>query len=706
MKELQRTSRRQYQQQVRTKAIAVSNTGEDRISILEGLSKFAGAASEESQRQMRAEIETKKALGASRAAQDLLVSSQHRQGITEDDVLATKLAYNAVVGQHDTIEAGNQFVEWYQANPDADDKAIEAKKQELYQPLFERYSGDPDSVKQVSLQVQESQFNLMPVQEKIKQNYNHQKKSEALTMNIGDLLADPNADTGAIVNTEVPTVAKSLGLSEFEYKEALMKEMVNRADNGDARLLNTLESTNWAKDSVLISKAKASYESFVAKENASIIGDTMGDIELENTSLTVPWSTTLKKIERLNDRFPNTYSAARISQLKQARARAVKAQTDNSEMNKLSFANLNDETGLPLKMDGRWDEPTKKKYLKELEAGFSQKTQELIDADVDPVKANAIMMKQRLDWSRVNRYPLPSLQNNLEALIGLNPEDYPNSNDLPEFATSGLSILQTMDDATVDIYFTNDKDKAMAINIRSGMTTRDPYSAYKRAYNVRQNPYKVSGETRQELADEIASEVDSKFEHGFISELFGNKNVPEWQRSQIASRVTEIANINMYNGADLDANVKQSIAEVTKDYSQTFNGTMINKPIAVIADKLGLTNTPLKANDYLEAYILSNQESITKDWGSEVEPADITFDVAENGQTFILRYKGGEQIGGRNIWDDVKKIGRKANLKHLRDLQTSTEAEIKAKREADEAAAEEAAHMVLFYQQWADGEFK
>lgn len=703
--EMKQSQRRTFQYQSRQRAIGVDTSqGDERSNILNSLSKFASTGSAEATRQVRAEIETKKALGASRAAQDLIKTEEQRQGITDDDVLATKLSYNAIVGQHDTMEAGNSFVEWYRANPEASDSDIENKKTELYQPLFEQYGGDEQSVKQISLQVQESQFGLSAVQEKIKQGYRIDKNTEALTMSVGDMLSDPNVDVASMIGDSIPTQAKALGLDEFAYKKVLMQEMSARASEGDARLMNQLSKVNWAKDSALLDKAKTNYHQHVAKENAVAIGDAMGSIEIENKSLTVPWNTTLRKIDQLNKRFPNTYSSVRIASLKQQRQAAIKTDKTNTGMLQQHEKNKSSEDSIPLGLDTQYTPKELTDHVKYLEGSWAKKSEELQESgQFNKEEVNAAILKQKLDWSRTERVPVPSLKKNLEGLINLNPEDYPNSKELPEYATSAFNILKTMDSTMIGMYFSNDKDKAMAMNIKQGMSTRDDYSAYKRAFNVKMSPYNPSFEKREDLAIDLETAVSDKLTHTFSIIGFG-KDAPDWQQAHVLNKVTPIANTNMHNGViDTEENAKQSVAEYLKDTSQTFNGSLINKPKATLAKGMSTSdyNVPVeKVDGYVESFVLANSDLIKEEWGSEVDSNDISLDVNETGTSFVMRYKGGEQIGGRFNLQDISTVGRKANLKDLRELVTKTQAELTKQRKEEAQAAEEAAHMALFYKEW------
>eukprot|EP00487_Bulimina_marginata_P007538 TRINITY_DN28911_c0_g1_i1.p1 TRINITY_DN28911_c0_g1~~TRINITY_DN28911_c0_g1_i1.p1 ORF type:complete len:108 (-),score=4.23 TRINITY_DN28911_c0_g1_i1:49-372(-) len=102
----QREAGRVFQSQNRMVAQGIDDSAnQQKMSILEGLGRFAQAGSAEYSRQQAVEIESEKAEGASRAAKDLLVANDARAGITEDDTLAAKLSYNAIIGQNDTIKA-------------------------------------------------------------------------------------------------------------------------------------------------------------------------------------------------------------------------------------------------------------------------------------------------------------------------------------------------------------------------------------------------------------------------------------------------------------------------------------------------------------------------------------------------------------------------------------------------------------------------
>lgn len=672
MEELRRSIYKSAQTQTRQTAIGIGQNRE-REQILGALGKFTQLGAGVLDAKTRAEIETKKALGTARAVQDLIVSEDQRRGITEDDVNATKLAYNNIVGQHDTMNAGNAFAEWYAQNPDADDKAIADKKTELYQPLFEKYGGDDNSLKQISLQVQESQFQLVPIQERIKRDYQKQKSVEAVGISIQDLMAVPNPDMAQVLDVEIPARAKALGVGEFEYKRAIMERAALDADRGDARLLNALEQRDWSKGSAVLSKARSDYERFRAREETTAIGDEMGSIEAENLSLSVPWNTTLRKIDSLNKRFPGTYSAARIAQLKQSRAAAVRKGEEVTAGTMESFRIFTDNTKVPLQYDQQYDEATKKTIVKELEAKWATKQQELVGAGMSEDDANKSVLKNKLDWSRLNRRPLPSLQAAIGATINL-PIDEITREGMPAYANDGMEILKVMDNTSLDMYLPSEGDKTFALNFKQFAQSMDNDQAYRRAVTIRDSPYKVTPNQRTQQGEAVRARVNERLENT-IWETFSTKDlqqsVPDWQREQLISSWTSEAEQRMYGGGfDVNQNADYVIDNKLARSSQMFNGTLVNQPMADLYRNIkGDRDMPAdKTMDYVEAFVLSSKAALRQAYGADVDVNDITLNFGRDGKTFTIIDKNGDQIGARFFTEDIYPVGRAADLEKLREI--------------------------------------
>ena len=680
MAKVERTARRQFVSQVRTRAIGVdTGRGDERLAILTELSKFAQAGSAEANRQQKAEIETKKALGASRAAQDMLKAEQHRQGVTEDDVLATKLSYNAIAGKHDTMTAGNDFMEWYQANPAATDEEIESKKTELYQPLFEKYGGDERSLQQISLDVQQSQFQMLSAQEAVKVNYTKKKNQEALGMSISDLMSTPDADMDAILDVELPARAKSLGLGEFDMKSAVMKDAAIRAAEGDKRLLEKLERTPWAKDSALLKKARTDYDRFEAREQAPVIGDAMADIEIEMNSLTVPWSTTLRKIESLNKQHPNTYSAARVAQLKQQRANSEAKATKMTTGTQSSFAIYTDDKAVPLAHNPEYTDSDKKAIIKDLETQWANKVTELTDAGFGDDEARQTVLRDQLKWSRLNRTVIPSLKTNLDSAVNLPLDEIQAAEELPAFATGSFQLIRTMDATAIELYLPSKQDSAFALNFKKFSQTMSDDAAYRRAALIKRNPFKVSPAQREEQRGAVHRIVEDKLDTNIWDDInpFSTKEaVPEWQRNQLINRISDDAEQFMFAGGfDAESNAEQALQARMANSFQLFNGTMANKSMPLIGQHIA-SGRPMDVNktgDYIEAYTLSMKPLIAKAYGTDVDTNDITLDFSRDGSSFIIIDKNGEQLGGRHLTDEMYNVGRDADLKRLRELNVSEE---------------------------------
>lgn len=683
MADIQRTARRSFQSQTRTKAIGIdTSSGDERASILNSLSKFAQVGSVEANREQRAEIETKKVLGASRAAQDLLKTEQMRQGVTDDDVLATKLSYNAIIGKDATINAGNSFAEWYKSNPDADDDLIADKKSELYQPLFEKYGSDPQSLKQISLQVQESQFQLSTIQDTIKAKHTKSKNQEALGISIGNLMSTPNADMDAILDVELPARAKALGLTEFDLKSQVMKDAALRAGEGDSRMLDKLKTLDWAKDSAVVAKATSEYERFVAREQAPAIGNEMANIELENIGLGVPWATTLNKIGRLNKQYPNTYSAARIASLKKARSAAVTKGTIVTKGTQDSFRIYTDSSASPLASDPEYTSKDRRDIISDLESRWADKKTEMKASGYSEKDADDVVLKDQLKWSRLNKLPIPSLQQAFNAVLNVSPDEIGESGKMPDYVANGVGMIKTLDASAIDIYMSSNDDKAFALNVQKFSQNMTDEQAYSRASRIRGNPYKVTPDKRTEQIESSSSIIKDRLTNT-LWETFSDKDVelsvPEWQQTNLISRWTDDASSILYAGGnDVESNSNHAVVTNLSKMSQMFNGTLVNQTLPSLYNNIS-KGRPLdisKTNDYVEAFILSMKPALDEEYGSPVDVNELTLDFSRDGSSFTIIDSNGDRVGAILNTEDIYEVGKSADLKHLQSLNTSEDAQL------------------------------
>lgn len=678
--ELRRQSYRTAQSQTRTEAITQPSTSRD--NILTSLSNFADSALGFMDQKAKAKLESDRAIGAAKAAQDLLVASDAREGVTQEDSDTVKLAYNSIVGQHDVIEAGNQFTEWYQSNPTASDDEIYKKKQDLYTPLFTKYGADDRSLKQVSLQIQESQFSLTRVQKEIKSKYDAQQAEEAINISINDLLADPNADVAAVVQNEIPARAGSLKLGEFQYKSALMASAQTRARDGDPRLLRQLEKEPWAKGSAALQKANSDYDRFVAEEKAPVIGDAMANIEQENVTGSVPWYTTLRKIEQLNDQFPNTYSPERIASLKKARQTALDKKSKVNSGIRDSYDIYTNNNKLPLALDPSYTPNDKKDIVSDLEGSWKNRYSELLAAGKSEEEASDAITNDKLKWSRLNRVVVPSLKETVNAVMNLNDAELAaNDGNLPDFAINGLNLFKKMDSSAVELYLPSEQDQAFVSNFKQFSQQLPDDAAYQRAMRIKRNPYKVTSEQRTEQADSTRRAVDKFLDSSsWYENLFGqgeslvNLDVPSWQKDQLRSQWAADVESRLYaGGMNTDTNAEDVIKAKMSRMSQIPNGTLINIPMPELNSIMSRNaESPIpinKTGDYVEAYMLASSKFINKAYGRDIPVENLRLEFDRGGETFRFFDSNNEPIGGRILTESMYDVGRQYNLDELRKLQ-------------------------------------
>ena len=700
LEEIKRTSYKTAQSQSRvTSQKQYADSG--RSELLSQLGRFSSSVGDLYDKSVQAEIETKKVLGASRAAKDMLVGESQRQGITEDDTLATQLSYNNILGQHDTIEAGNSYIEWYSQNPEADEAAISSKKLELYQPLLEKYGNDPRSIKQISLQVQESQFSLMSVENKINTEYKRKKSTEALGISVSDLMADPAADLDFVVGEEVPSRAKALGLGEFDYKKALMGEAQTRASDGDDRLLRKLQTEDWAKGSAALEKAESDFNKYVATERTPMIGNAMGDIEIENLSLNVPWSTTLRKITDLNKQFEGTYSQAKISSMKQARENArVKAATVGDGV-AASYSAYTDANKLPLALDPNFSPDSKKEIIKSLEERWPVKQRELVASGVSEEDAANLVINDQLKWSRLNRIAIPSLKSSVETLINLNDEEITNNNGkLPDYALNGLKLFKKMDQSTVELYLPSSTDQAFVGNFKDFSLNMSDDAAYQRATQIKRNPYKVTPAKREEQTAKSRDVIDTMLSsNSWYENLFNsgegmvNIDVPDWQKEILTAQWNTDIDQRLYAGGfNPESNASEVVKAKMSRMSQLNNGTITNLPTPELSSYIaegapqGTKVSSKNALDYMEAYMLASKPYIDAAYGSELQPDEISVQFDRGGKMFRFFSSNGDPIGGRIATSSVYNIGREANLEELRSIMEESKKARLAQKQMEDTA--------------------
>lgn len=658
-----------------TRTNGVDTTGSQ---IMGALSQFAGAVDEVAQLEVQKTISEDRIKQSAIAAQDTYKSQAERAGLTQDATVAGRQAYNSIVGQHDVLEANNRLVQAKQDSPDMSDEDFKKLQDKEYSGLISTYGVDKWTLGNLTNTIAESQAPLVRVTEGISSEYRGQKRQEALGISIQDMLGDPAADINHIVQKEIPARAAMMGVSEFTMKKMLLSSAVERADNGDIRLIDELEKTDWSKGSAILTTGREKYQQWRAKELAPVIGDRMGTIEMKALNGEASWGATMKQMENMNAEFPNTYSANAFASMKVRMDAAARARAKEAKMMTQASEAMYNQDVIPLAMDNSYSAADKNKIVKSYDAWVAQKNKELIQQGKTPEEANAITLQHGLNWSRANRIPLPQVKSNLEAAINYNPDDY-KGQELPGYLKNSLSTLKKLDKATMGVYL-GDADATFAMNFQHFSQNMDEQSAFRRAKQIRDNPFRVTSEMRTTQAESVTAAVDETLAPGWFAQKFGGaKEVPEWQRQQIANRVQADADSRLYAGGfDPENNAKYAVESNVAQMTQTFNGTMMNAPANKLRQNMAPVDpetgkpkgavSPEQINTAMEAYTLTLLPELKKASGKELETTDLSFDFNNDGSMFRILDKDGEQIGGNHLTHDAGEIGRKADMSKLRGM--------------------------------------
>jgi len=653
-------NQRGFQQQVVAPTRQAPVIDDTRTQIMKGLSAFSksveGAVDTSLQQKMESDRITQSAI----AAKDMLLAEKDRQGTTRDRTLAGQMAYNAIIGKHDTMQAGNDFVEWYRANADADEKTVSEKKKGLYDPLLAKYGTDPLTLKQVSLQVQESQFALTAAQEGIQQEHRQKKAVEAVGISVGDLMADPKADVDHVVDTEIPARARALGLDEFTYKQILLNETSTRAASGDNRLLLKLQNTKWSKGSSELERAEQQYNTFTSRENAVAIGHEKAAIMLgiQNGE---SWGSVDAKVRAFNSKYPaSAFSDDQIASMDVQRQQAKAVNAERARVYAEAHMQLNDESQVAMGENAlipdKHKEYTIKQTVQDLQVKYSSM---VASGQLSQADANKQMTLEMIDKSKKWKMKIPELQAKIDAFQYEIPTDYVSSGagQIPETVLAEVGTLGRLDDSTIAMYATGEK-KAFLTNLRKFLETDKPAAALAKAQSVKLSPFPVDSRLITEQKDKAGSAVNTLLDIPFIAGITGEnvfgftKEVPDDQKVVLKAKVAQAATLSLYNKSlDTEANAKMEAGNLLANTHQIFNGSLIELPKPKIAQLMG-TDTA-QVDRRIEMFLKGNLPNTQKDYGLQIPVEDLRIEVNPLHEGFIITDKNRNRIGGVYYFEDV-----------------------------------------------------
>lgn len=670
-------------------------TGSD---IFNALSRFSSGAHDVINTDIEKTIAEDRIKQSNIAAQDMWKAEDRRQGISEDATVGGRLAYNTIMSQHDVMNVNNDLLTKQQQNPEMTPEEIEKMQGEAYKPILDKYGVDKYSLTEASQAIQQSQGALVGQQKRIADDYSAKKHEEALSISVNDLLGDPNADVAHIIDTEIPTRAKALGITEFQYKTMLMEKAHSTANDGDPRLYQALENVDWAKGSKVLTASKQGFEQWQARELAPVIGNQMADIERLALDQTAPWNSILGKITAMNKQYPGTFSAGAVASLKLRYLKAGEQKQQTTDGMQLLLRNMTRPDAVPLAMDESVPNEMKTKYVKAWDDGLSLMAEKRIAAGEDEQQVQADILTQKIAFSRKNGLAIPSLKTTMTAVTNFNQEDaLSKDGKLPKYVTNGLDALAKMPPAVRKLYV-GDKDEVFADNYNHFKATMDSESAFRNASRIRDNPYKVTGQQVMELRESTDVAVDNEMSSNWMwNKLTGQQDVPEWQRNKIKAEVAGDATRRQYMGAlnptqNAETVVKTRLAQST----QTFNGTLTDVPEGAYTQHLAPRDANGKiemqidkatADKYLKTFTEKNIPIWQKNVNADIDESNVEFQFRPDGST-IVRASDGDIIGYYRT-SDITKIGRESNRKTLKkelddakEEHVETQAGINRRREA------------------------
>lgn len=252
--------------------------------ILAGLAEFTDASSQAAFKQAQIDVENRKIDGMA-----LAVSGGQ---LGADATKADEMGYDLVQSQSELGKVNEKLANTLASNPEIPDKDFTDLKNQEYGALLAKYQDkSPEVFKAISVKAQESQLTMYQIQQEQKKKYQKEKGAETLNYNIGSGIDGiKTAAQGAQFIHTIMGQGAALGLSEFETKDQIMTQMKLSASQGDPRLLQAVQTTDWGKYTpeskqakslydAHVKQAKAEYEAHQQKANAFAYGKGLAEIE-------------------------------------------------------------------------------------------------------------------------------------------------------------------------------------------------------------------------------------------------------------------------------------------------------------------------------------------------------------------------------------------------------------------------------------------
>lgn len=540
----------------------VDTSSDKRVQgILNGLAEFTDTASQAAFRQAQLDVEKKKVDGMSKAASGGQLGAEASK--------AEQMGYDLVQSQSELGKINENLAQALTDKPDMADEDFDKLRDSQYQSLMAKYQDrSPEVFKAISVKAQESQFALQKIKTASQQRYRKEKGAETLNYNIGSTLDSAHTqEQGVNLIHQFMAQGAALGLNEFETKGAILDQMKLTASQGDNRLLNFVQGTDWGRYTPdtkqasglyksYVKQARAEYEAAQQKANVFQYGSMLADLELAAKN-GAPREQMLAMMQKAQSSGLKLSPSAVASYLTMGKTMS-QSQIDLSnnvnawQQNRGQF-NLATNPYIP---DG-----DKQKVLDAAEGAIIQ-------------QANNQPEEQRADWtiqqmlqlSKQEGMPVKQIGTALESLTQIDPQS-PVS---PAVSTWSKYLLAA-DDQTIRMNVKSEKDQAMLFGMRDTLINNPGQDAEKvlqtaisRGQAIRDNNVPLSSQQKNQVTSQTNNAVSQLKDPTQTTWYLRSESLPDTTEDYLKGRISAETQ-KLYQVTN---NIKQANELAVKEFKQ------------------------------------------------------------------------------------------------------------------------------------------
>ena len=547
--------------------------------VVSGLMKFSEQAVDSSVRSEKAKIDLDKVTQQQRAIQGL--------DPTDDATNAGIRSYQVINMRDQVLETNSELAKTVQENPGMTDDEYAVATRDAYSGLISQYQPDDQLSKALGNRLQESQVQLHQIRTAAQKKHQAWLRTDAL----GSSIEEYREAAGSIEELSqaigkdgsLYAEADALGVTPEEYRNTIVNAASRDAEVGDGRILSAIEEQEWASSDARVAQAREIYKRKEAQKNAVKIGSIRGDIEMSWRKRQASWEQTKAALDNLNERYPGSVSAARVSSLKQQQASIAAAEERNTQVQKDIMRNQTDGDSMPVGLRQDLTNKEVRDGVVGVVQGIDEYTAQLVETgEIDQTEAYGYAFDRKLEVSRTG-VEIPEFKRIFSSLSSLDPADFQNEDGVPDWANKALKMLPKLNESDIALYGANSKTRAFINNYNAMRETEEPDPrAWRRAWAATHGETNLTPEQQATAKSDARDAADDALDRGFLewgtAWFTDSEAAPDHIRNWLSTEASREASVLMGSGATDPDSVGAAAAEITLgNFTRLTSGSAINR---------------------------------------------------------------------------------------------------------------------------------